>query len=48
MVKKIFNTLNTTFTILTVVYTVTKFMYRTFKNYEEKHGNKDSDKEGND
>lgn len=28
---------NTVFTIATTVYAVTKFMFKTFKNYEAKH-----------
>lgn len=28
---------NTAFTIATTVYAVTKFMFKTFKNYETKH-----------
>ena len=31
--------INTVVTIVGTVYTVTKFMYKTFKKYEEKHGN---------
>ena len=31
--------LNTAVTVVTTVYAVTKFMYDTFKKYEEKHGN---------
>jgi hypothetical protein len=30
--------LNTYITIAATVYTVTKFMFTTFKKYEEKHG----------
>ncbi len=30
--------LNTAITIATTVYAVTKFMFTTFKKYEEKHG----------
>jgi len=30
--------LNTAVTVVTTVYAVTKFMYDTFKKYEEKHG----------
>ncbi len=29
---------NTVFTIATTVYAVSKFMYKTFQKYEEKHG----------
>lgn len=31
--------LNTVITIVSTVYAVSKFMYNTFKKYEEKHGN---------
>jgi len=31
---------NTVITIISTVYAVSKFMYDTFKWYEEKHGNK--------
>ena len=31
--------LNTAITVVTTVYAVTKFMFKTFKKYEEKHGN---------
>ena len=30
---------NTAVTVVTTVYAVTKFMFKTFKKYEEKHGN---------
>ena len=30
--------LNTAVTVVTTVYAVTKFMFNTFKKYEEKHG----------
>lgn len=36
----IFKKINTVLTIATTVYTVSKFMYTTFKKYEEKHGKK--------
>ena len=29
---------NTAVTVVTTVYAVTKFMFKTFKKYEEKHG----------
>ena len=29
---------NTVFTVVTTVYAVSKFMYKTFQKYEEKHG----------
>jgi len=31
--------LNTAVTVVTTVYAVTKFMFKAFKKYEEKHGN---------
>lgn len=31
---------NTAVTVVTTVYAVTKFMFKTFKKYEEKHGHK--------
>ena len=39
MIANIFKKINTAITIVTTVYTVGKFMYTTFKKYEEKHGN---------
>ena len=39
--------INTVVTIVGTVYTVTKFMYKTFKKYEEKHGNSKGKKENN-
>ena len=36
--KKFFNNINTVITIIGTVYTVTKFMFDTFKKYERKHG----------
>jgi len=35
---KLLNKINTVITIVGTVYTVTKFMYDTFKKYEKKHG----------
>ena len=39
-IGKIFNGINTAVTIIGAVYTVTKFMFDTFKKYEKKHGSK--------
>ena len=35
--------INTVLTIITTVYTVTKFMISTFKKYEEKHKKSEND-----
>lgn len=43
MIGKIFNRINTVVTIVGTVYTVSKFMYDTFKKYEKKHGKKEKD-----
>ena len=42
MIINILKKANTVLTVVTAVYTVSKFMYKTFKKYEEKHGNKKS------
>ena len=39
MIVKILNKINTAVTIATTIYAVGKFMYSTFKKYEEKHDN---------
>ena len=46
MIMNILKKANTVLTVVTAVYTVSKFMYKTFKKYEEKHGTK-KDTEGN-
>ena len=38
MIVNILKKTNTVLTVVSAVYTVTKFMIRTFKKYEEKHG----------
>jgi hypothetical protein len=40
MIMNILKKANTVLTVVTAVYTVSKFMYKTFKKYEEKHGTK--------
>ena len=39
--------INTVVTIVGTVYTVSKFMYDTFKKYEEKHGKKENSNRSN-
>ncbi len=40
MIMNILKKANTVLTVVTAVYTVSKFMYKTFKKYEEKYGAK--------
>jgi hypothetical protein len=40
---KLLNKINTVITIVGTVYTVSKFMYDTFKKYEKKHGRKNDE-----
>lgn len=40
---KLLNKINTVVTIVGTVYTVSKFMYDTFKKYEKKHGKKNDE-----
>ena len=41
---KILNKINTVITIVGTVYTVSKFMYDTFKKYDKKHGKKNDER----
>jgi hypothetical protein len=41
---KLLNKINTVITIVGTVYTVSKFMYNTFKKYEKKHGSKNDER----